>query len=313
MSIEVICHPSLALIKYWGKEDEALNTAATPSLALNLEALVTRTKVTLAKKDEVMINLAQADIERFTPFFNEVRKRFKREEHFSVVSTNNFPTSSGLASSSSGFAALSFACARLLEKEAPLHKISEIARLGSASSARAVFPGFVALEVGALAATPLFDESYWKELRIVVAKVTDKQKPLSSRSAMKRTKETSPFYQEWVRNSKILFKEALSALQEKNLDKLGPLMRQSTYQMFATMLGAFPPIIYWKEETLALLHTLESLRGEGLSVFETCDAGPQVKILIEEKNLKSLEESLKIRHPEIDLMVSSVGGGVREA
>ncbi|HMN61728.1 MAG TPA: diphosphomevalonate decarboxylase, partial [Anaerolinea sp.] len=41
-----IAHPNIAFIKYWGNRDEALRLPQNPSLSMNLDGLVTRTRVT---------------------------------------------------------------------------------------------------------------------------------------------------------------------------------------------------------------------------------------------------------------------------
>jgi diphosphomevalonate decarboxylase len=47
--------------------------------------------------------------------------------------------------------------------------------------------------------------------------------------------------------------------------------------MHAVMLTTRPPLIYWTPATLACLHRVQALRRDGVPVFFTVDAGPQVK------------------------------------
>ena len=54
--------------------------------------------------------------------------------HFKIESSNNFPTASGLASSSSAYAAIALCLGDLFKL--PLDKVKEIARLGSGSATR---------------------------------------------------------------------------------------------------------------------------------------------------------------------------------
>ena len=137
-------HPSLALVKYWGKQDGGTNIPATGSLGVSLAALSTTTTVTLADTDtdSVTINGEEQPPERFTPFFSALRETLQhaatsatrataaapvppaqpqfarqiRDLRFQVESRNNFPTAAGLASSASGFAALTVATAALVER-----------------------------------------------------------------------------------------------------------------------------------------------------------------------------------------------------
>ena len=108
MSTVVSCraHPSLALIKYWGKRDPRRNLPATPSLGVTLAGVHTETRVRLAEADQVVLDGVAQPQERFAPFFAEVRRRLGIAAFFRAESANSFPTAAGLASSSSGFAAL---------------------------------------------------------------------------------------------------------------------------------------------------------------------------------------------------------------
>lgn len=60
-----------------------------------------------------------------------------------ICSVNNFPTAAGLASSSSGYACLVFALAKLYQIDGD---ITELARLGSGSACRSIYGGWVILQ-----------------------------------------------------------------------------------------------------------------------------------------------------------------------
>jgi len=102
--------PSLALVKYWGKTLNGENLPATPSLAVTLGGVRTETRVTLADEDSVSVNGAAQEPSRYTSFLECVRHSLGVAAHFRASSVNSFPSAAGLASSSSGFAALAGAC-----------------------------------------------------------------------------------------------------------------------------------------------------------------------------------------------------------
>jgi diphosphomevalonate decarboxylase len=56
-------------------------------------------------------------------------------------------------------------------------------------------------------------------------------------------------------------------------------MESSTLKMHATMHTARPPLLYWKPDTVRVMHAVFALREAGMNVWMTMDAGPQVKIL----------------------------------
>jgi len=317
-AVIVRASPSLALIKYWGKaQGGAPNRAATSSIAVGLDGLYSEARVTPALRDSVILDGREADAGRYAAFFENIRACLGVQHYYECESYNNFPSAAGLASSSSGFAALAAGCARLssrlLGKPMPgLRTLSALARVGSASAARAVYPGFVILKAGARAARPVYPADFWPELRVIVARVSDAAKKNPSRDAMEHTRATSPYYPAWLRDSRALFSRALDALGRRDLALLGPLIRASAYRMFGSMLAADPVIIYWKPLTLALLEQLETLRGQGLPLFETMDAGPQVKIFCLERDADQAVASIRKAIPELAdrLAVLKPGGGL---
>ncbi len=297
--------PSLALIKYWGKSDTEKNLPATSSLAITLEGLETTTTVERSNSDQVFINRIEADPKRYASFFEHFRQSTNTNAFFLAHSTANFPISAGVASSSSGFAALAYGLALLTDPSTPLQKISEYARIGSASAARSIYGGFTILKKDGSHAQPLNIE--WPELRIVIAIVSDKQKPVSSRKAMELSRTTSPFYSKWLEESESHFSQSVEAAAKKDLKKLGPLIRQSYLSMFSTMFTSSPPTFYWLPQSISLIRTCEELRQKGVEVWETMDAGPQVKMICLENDLKKLMKTLHEKFPRLTFIVSKPG------
>jgi len=294
--MQAVCRasPSLALIKYWGKADPEENLPATSSLAVTLGGLNTETAVRFTEaEDRVVVDGRVQERRRFEAFFRRLRERLGTERRFHAVSRNDFPSAAGLASSSSGFAALTCACARLAAAEPSDAELSEIARFGSASAARSIFGGFVVLRAGARAAEPFLSADHWPDLRIVLAITTSHSKEFSSRWAMESTRKTSPYYDAWVRSSADLFPRAVDALKRRDLEELGHFVRLSTMRMHAALLAGDPPLTYWLPSTLAVLHECRRLREEGIGAWETADAGPQVKILCLESDVPRIAERIE--------------------
>jgi len=320
--------PSLALLKYWGKASGGKNLPATPSLALSLGALATTTHVEASREgsDEVFVGEARQPEARYADFFNAVRRALGAELRFTASSGNDFPTASGLASSSSGFAALACACVRageaLLEAEGGRRvwsrrragaalsagEVSSLARIGSVSAARAVFGGFCLLPARARAARPLFPQDHWPELRILVALASVEEKPISSRAAMERSRSSSIFYRSWVAGAGAELRGAIAALERRDLEELGSYVRRSYLRMFGTMLANEPPLIYWLPESLAMIRECEAMRREGIGVWETMDAGPQVKMLCLADDAPRIAERIKSSGAASAVIESRVGG-----
>ncbi|MCF7972762.1 MAG: diphosphomevalonate decarboxylase [Phycisphaerae bacterium] len=302
--------PSLALTKYWGKAKHGINKPATPSLGLTLTPLQSHATVSLAADGhEVTVNGVVQPLDRFAPFLKAAAKLFDRPVYFKALCTNSFPTSAGLASSSSGFAALALAMSQLAGRDLSHTNLSVLARIGSGSAARAVWGGFVEWPAGAAHARPLYDESYWPELRVIVCLVHPGCKAVSSRNAMTQARDTSPYYDAWVKESACMHHGALTALASQDLEQLGDIARHSYLRMFGTMLAMSPPLVYWVPASVQLIHLAQGLRKQGIGVWETMDAGPQVKLLCAAQDVDAILCRLNEALPELTPLVAQVGAG----
>jgi len=130
---------------------------------------------------------------------------------------------------------------------------------------------------------------------------------------MEQTRKTSPFYQGWVDNSFVIIKEALVALENKDLQKLGELMRHSYMSMFGSMLGANPPILYWEPGSVEVIKLCAKMRNQGIAAWETMDAGPQVKIITVDSQVGVIKEQLcgELGLPAENVIVTKPGEGVQ--
>jgi len=301
--------PNLALVKYWGKLDRGRNLPATPSLGLALGGLETLTLARIAEggEDSLLVDGRPDLSDRARAFFHEARAVLRVSHHFEVRSESNFPARAGLASSSSGFAALALTLARLSGRAAEGAAVAELARRGSASAARALCGGFSYFPRGGRAALPLLGAEHWPELRILVAVVARAPKSWPSREAMAATAATSPYYRAWLRDAPRIARRARTACADRELDELGRAMLLSYSRMHAALLASDPPRLYWTPGTLAILETCARLRSEGFAAYETVDAGPQVKILCREAEVRDLAARLEGCTPEAEFLLARPG------
>ncbi|MCG8452157.1 MAG: diphosphomevalonate decarboxylase [Spirochaetales bacterium] len=313
---KAIAHPSLAMVKYWGKAHQKRNIPAVPSLALTLDQLKTETQVKLLPKrdsdsqDEICIEGQRQPLKRFAPFLSELRQLLAKKNDFPpfilhAESQSNFPTAAGLASSASGFAALALGALHASGLPYSRQEASALARIGSASAARSLWGGFVRLDAHGEAAEQVHPSNHWPQLRVLVVQVSAGKKSVSSREAMESSRLTSPFYEAWVADAPHLFQKALTALEHKNLAQLGEIMLLSYQRMFATMSSASPPLLYWKAQSLEIIHACAEWRKEGLPLWETMDAGPQIKIFYE--NGTPVPQYFADRFPSIPTRICGPG------
>ena len=303
---------NLALVKYWGKADPETNQPATPSLSIGLEALTSTTELTLSSgtEDEISLNSLHSGkpIDRVRAYLNFCRDRYGFQQTFRVVSQNNFPTASGLASSASGFAALSLAINQLMQLKLPDKQLSQLARRGSGSAARSVFGGFVevVLEEDAFA-KPFAPAEHWA-LMVVIAITDLAEKKPSSGEAMLRVAATSPRYQGWLDAHPDALATVKQAIQTRDFELLAKASEANCMQMHLSMMTANPPILYWTRGTIAVMHKIKQLRAAGCPVFFTIDAGSQVLAVCPEGTEGALEQALAEVPGVIRTMTSKVGG-----
>ena len=138
---------NIAMIKYWGKRDPVLNLPVTGSLSVAIPDLGTHTLLAPADTDTISIaGEPQPPESAFVQRVSRFLDPFRRPDvpGFRVDTTNTVPTAAGLASSASGFAALTLALDDLFSWRLPSAHLSVLARVGSGSACRSIFPrGFV--------------------------------------------------------------------------------------------------------------------------------------------------------------------------
>lgn len=149
-----VARANIALAKYWGKSDDALNLPAVPSVSITLDPLVTETVVRFDEglaHDELILDgqpASAGELARAIDVLDEVRHATRLRAKARIESANHFPTAAGLASSASGFAALVVAACHAAGLERSLAEQSAMARRASASAARSIFGDFVELPAG---------------------------------------------------------------------------------------------------------------------------------------------------------------------
>ena len=230
---------------------------------------------------------------------------------FILHANNNFPTGAGLASSSSGIAACTAVLAKYYNITCSHEELSSLARLGSGSACRSIFGGFTQWQQGTEYATQLASVSHWDSLRMIVLIISTSKKPISSRTAMLQCTKQSAYYPSWVSYNNSLVNTALIAIRTKDLETLGKCVRQSYSAMHATMLAMNPPLLYWQADSIEAISLAEKLRLNNIQVWETMDAGPQVKYLTEEKYVPAVEDAIKAKLPQYKYIVCKVGEGIQ--
>jgi diphosphomevalonate decarboxylase len=299
-------HANIALVKYWGKRDEALLLPEAGSLSIALDKLLTTSTVELGDfaADSFTLDGRPEDPRRARALLDAagIRKRAR------IASRNDFPTAAGLASSSSGFAALAVAACAAAGLRKSAEELSALARIGSGSASRSV-PGGWAVWEDAFA-RQVFAPMHW-DLRFCIAVCAAGPKRVGSRDGMRATRETSPYHAAFIAQCRRDLREALKLVAARDLPGLGALAERNALRMHADALAADPPILYWQPATVACLLALLELRASGVGAWATIDAGPHLVAICAASEAGAVEERLRSVSGVTEVVVCAPAGAAR--
>ncbi|MEI3607043.1 diphosphomevalonate decarboxylase [Pseudogracilibacillus sp. SE30717A] len=315
-------HTNIALIKYWGKRNEELILPTNSSLSVTLDGFYTRTTVHFKnelQKDVFTLNdkvIKDIAYERVTNYLELFRNYANKQGLYAEVnSINKVPTAAGFASSASGFAALAAATAQALKLDLSEQELSKFTRQGSGSACRSIYGGFVEWQKGQANdgsdsyAIQIAPQDHW-DIRVAAVVLTAKEKDVSSRVGMKRTVDTSVFYDGWLDSLPADLEAIKEGIVAKDFEKVGSIAEANCLKMHATTLGAVPPFTYWQDTTMTVMQTVQSLRKSGFPAYFTIDAGPNVKVLYLPKDEQEVLKKLRQTDGVTDVIVSKVGEGI---
>lgn len=330
--------PNLAIVKYWGKTDGQIPMNASVSFVLDGLHTTTRVNFTPATSagelagiwlngvfDQKLALRTDAYIRSLYPVFPSLAG-FRLEVH----TANNFPHGAGIASSASGFSAMALCiaefAAQLNEEILPgftfLQKASYLARMGSGSAARSVYPGF-----SVWGETPVWEGAnnafaieiagetphIWRQLNDTILVVHDAPKTVSSSEGHRRMQH-HPFVDGRKIQAENNLKRFKSILAEEDLPAFVLLAEEESLTLHALMLSASPGYWLFQPLTLQLLAAIRHFReSTGVPAGFSIDAGANVHFLWFERDrevvLRFLNDALAHICPPSNWLWSSVGSG----
>jgi diphosphomevalonate decarboxylase len=330
-----VAHPNIAFVKYWGQIDSALNLPANPSLSMNLAALTTVTTVEFQPAlpgDVVRIGDQPASgyrlglsgavqaqgsgtpqaLARVVAHLDQVRALAGIEIPAKVASHNDFPAGTGLASSASAFAALSLAASRAAGLDLEEAELSRLARLGSGSACRSVPAGFT-LWQGENDETSFAQQvappEHW-DLHDVVAIVSHEHKAVGSYDGHTLAPSSS-FHAARLATVPETLATIQTGIRQRDLASMGPAIELDALAMHGVMMTSQPSLLYWRPETMAVLQAVRAWREEGLGVYFTLDAGPNVHCFCGAGDAGEVAQRLRNLVGVQGVLVSGPGSGVR--
>jgi diphosphomevalonate decarboxylase len=322
---------NIALIKYWGKREEARQWPANSSLSMTLNSLCTETRAKALPPGST--HRIQLNGEPLSAQHPKADKIFAHLEFLAaqfpkvscpldITSINHFPTGCGIASSASGLAALTLAtlgawldCHQLddfTSKGLTREDLAHLARQGSGSAGRSLWGGFVLWEPGESADQQnlmrILPHDHWA-LRDTVILFSDQPKAVGS-TAAHRLAWSSPLFAPRLAIVESRLKHMIAAIENRSLADLGESLETDCLEMHAVMMSSDQPVRYFDHETAEFLAWIRHIRRkEGIPVYFTLDAGPNVHLIYEDHDHQRLATLLETKVPRSRWLCDQIGSG----
>jgi len=296
---------NIALVKYWGKFGQQM--PRNTSISLTLQEAFSETTIAYQPKKAGQEGLSMsfrfegkensAFEKKIRSFLESIRLHFPFLDalHLDIESSNSFPHSTGIASSASSMSALALCLCQIeselyggLRPHEFLEKASLIARLGSGSACRSIYPlaatwgkhpaiPFSSNEF----ATPVGDKVHevFQNMRDSILIVSAEEKSVSSRAGH-ALMEGNPYADNRYQQANQHISQILSAMQQGDLEQWGSLVEKEALTLHALMMASEPPFILLKPNTLLMIESIKRYRqATKQQVYFTLDAGPNIHLL----------------------------------
>ena len=298
---------NIAIIKYWGKY--GIQMPRNPSLSFTLAASCTDMMLEYAYNDNnpdgkiaLEFFFHQEENEAFRSKILEYLNSllpiypFLKQLKLKIQTGNSFPHSAGIASSASSMSALALCLCSLEDllfgtlKDAAVfdQKASYLARLGSGSACRSIFP-----HAAVWGETPQIKGSS-NEFAISVANqlhdtftdfhddiliVSRAEKAVSSRVGH-ALMDGNPYAEPRYAQAKARLSTLLDAMKAGDLETFGKIAEDEALTLHALMMASNPSYTLLQPDSLAIIEKVRQYRAETNNpVYFTLDAGPNVHLL----------------------------------
>jgi diphosphomevalonate decarboxylase len=243
------------------------------------------------------------------------------KEHFlflngydaSIITTNSFPHSSGIASSASGMAALIMCLmeleATILNCDIDYKKASNLARLASGSASRSIFGGITTWGKSSI---PFSNDEYAVNVNEIesfpalldsIIIVSNKVKDISS-SAGHSLMNAHPFAESRFKQAGDNLADMISAMKTGDIKIFGEILELEALTLHSLMLSSSPSFILLEPKSLEVIALVKEFRQKtNVPLYFTIDAGPNIHLIYPEseqvvvtefinKNLSSISSNI---------------------
>ena len=297
---------NIAIVKYWGKYGEQM--PRNPSFSFTLASALTDTMLEYEFRENYDQNIDlefyfhQEENEAFRTKVLQYLERllpiypFLPQLSLKIYSGNSFPHSAGIASSASAMSALALCLCSLEDQLFGTlsdpntfdQKASFLARLGSGSACRSIFP--YASVWGTTSALPGSSELYgvgaesllhdtFKDFHDDILIVSKEEKAVSSRAGH-ALMEGNPYADARYTQARMRLDQLTDALRTGDLPAFGKIAEDEALTLHALMMCSNPSYMLMQPASLSIIEKVRQFRADtGHQVYFTLDAGPNVHLL----------------------------------
>jgi diphosphomevalonate decarboxylase len=325
---------NIAWVKYMGKR---VGGPANASFSITLDSLGSRTRIDRIRDSsqfefvyeespyvppasgQEKIRLFLSDLDPFSSVLGRAGIPCdSRPGVYRIRTRNNVPAGTGIASSASGFAALTLAWAATLAGEHSGEwmrryrqdsslpgELADISRRGSGSACRSFHGPFVEWDVENRIVT---HSGFAPKFVDFILLFETEEKKVSSSEAHRRVL-SSPHFSERERNASERIEKIKNALHRSDISTLAREVRNEAIQMHELFHTSIPPFGYLNENSRFWLSG-DALRSTPFSeAILTADAGANVHVFVPDRSAEEFRAFLGSRFPQLRFLTDRSGRG----
>jgi len=310
---------NLALIKYWGKYGRQY--PRNPSISFTLKNACTDTTVrfqTIPTNEQIDLNFKfegqanEAFKTKLLKFLNSILDIFPflPQLKMEIESSNSFPHSAGIASSASSMSAIALCLCSieralfgtLFSRAEFLKKASYVARLGSGSACRSLYPIMAIWGENKVVhdgsndyAIPYGDKVHevFRTFHDDILIASRGEKSVSS-TAGHALMEGNIYAHDRYAQANLRFAELLQALQSGDLERFGAITENEALTLHALMMTSEPSYILMRPNSLRMIEKVRDFRTTTkLPLYFSLDAGPNLHLLYPDNIATQVKEFIQ--------------------
>jgi diphosphomevalonate decarboxylase len=257
MAIKVISPANIAFVKHWGMSLGS-GLPANPSLSMNLSGCQTLTEIDEFDGEDDLVEIENFDGQivrlerdldlRDNKVFRQIeliRALAESDKKVKIKSRNKFPTKAGIASSASGFSALTFGLVEFFGLELDKQNMARlVAKAGSISAVRSLCENFGGVKVNEAGLIEISEIPDLENLVDIIA-VVDTESKQNSSLVGQNSAETSPLFEAKKKQSFVNYEKIIKGL---SWVELGEIIEEESNMLHSVMLTSVPSQKYmnWK-------------------------------------------------------------------